>query len=78
MSFLFLASLKEVSLADLHPLEIANLALFLASGTPTSYFSPLKIFSNHVIDESSYVNGQNYAVDGGLSSSHPVAPGKWA
>ncbi|EKM53923.1 uncharacterized protein PHACADRAFT_257429 [Phanerochaete carnosa HHB-10118-sp] len=29
-------------------------------------------------DESSYVNGQNYAVCGGLSSSHPVAPGKWA
>ena len=29
-------------------------------------------------DEASYVNGQNYAVDGGLSSSHPVAPGKWA
>lgn len=29
-------------------------------------------------DESSYVNGQCIAVDGGLSSSHPVAPGKWA
>jgi len=29
-------------------------------------------------DESSYVNGQNYAVDGGLSSSHPVVPGRWA
>lgn len=29
-------------------------------------------------DEASYVNGQNYAVCGGLSSSHPVAPGKWA
>ena len=29
-------------------------------------------------DEASYVNGQNLAVDGGLSSSHPVAPGKWA
>lgn len=26
-------------------------------------------------DESSYVNGQNIAVDGGLSSSHPVIPG---
>ncbi|KAJ7076380.1 hypothetical protein B0H15DRAFT_864346 [Mycena belliarum] len=29
-------------------------------------------------DDSSYVNGQNFAVDGGLSSSHPVMPGRWA
>ncbi|KAH7874693.1 uncharacterized protein C8R40DRAFT_1107589 [Lentinula edodes] len=29
-------------------------------------------------DDSSYVNGQNIAVDGGLSSSHPVVPGRWA
>ncbi|KAJ6587036.1 hypothetical protein DFH09DRAFT_1245524 [Mycena vulgaris] len=29
-------------------------------------------------DDSSYVNGQNIAVDGGLSSSHPVIPGRWA
>jgi len=28
-------------------------------------------------DESSYVNGQNIAVDGGLSSSVPVIPGRW-
>ncbi|KAH7924603.1 NAD(P)-binding protein [Leucogyrophana mollusca] len=29
-------------------------------------------------DESSYVNGQNIAVDGGISASHPVVPGRWA
>ncbi|PPQ97380.1 hypothetical protein CVT26_006614 [Gymnopilus dilepis] len=29
-------------------------------------------------DDSSYVNGQNFAVDGGLSASHPVIPGRWA
>jgi len=29
-------------------------------------------------DDSSYVNGQNISVDGGLSSSHPVVPGRWA
>lgn len=28
-------------------------------------------------DDSSYVNGQAVAVDGGLSSSHPTAPGKF-
>lgn len=29
-------------------------------------------------DEASYVNGQALAVDGGLSSSHPVVPGRMA
>ncbi|KAF8840509.1 NAD(P)-binding protein [Paxillus ammoniavirescens] len=29
-------------------------------------------------DGSSYINGQNIAVDGGLSASHPVIPGHWA
>ncbi|MCA3255655.1 MAG: SDR family oxidoreductase, partial [Alphaproteobacteria bacterium] len=27
-------------------------------------------------DAASYVNGQAIAIDGGLSSSHPVVPGK--
>ncbi|KAK1232328.1 hypothetical protein PQX77_004533 [Marasmius sp. AFHP31] len=29
-------------------------------------------------DDSSYVNGQNIAVDGGLSSSHPTVPGRFS
>jgi NAD(P)-dependent dehydrogenase (short-subunit alcohol dehydrogenase family) len=29
-------------------------------------------------DDASYVNGQAFAVDGGLSSSHPVVPGRLA
>ena len=29
-------------------------------------------------EESSYVNGQAWAVDGGLSAGHPVVPGKMA
>jgi len=28
-------------------------------------------------DDSSYVNGQALAIDGGLSASHPIAPGKF-
>jgi len=31
-----------------------------------------------VSDEASYVNGQAWAVDGGLSSSHPFVPGRMA
>ena len=29
-------------------------------------------------DDSSYINGQNVCIDGGLSASHPVIPGKFA
>jgi NAD(P)-dependent dehydrogenase (short-subunit alcohol dehydrogenase family) len=29
-------------------------------------------------DDASYIDGQAIAVDGGLSSSHPVVPGKMA
>lgn len=62
--------------------EIAKAALFLASGMCT--FLPLVIAHKSLTrapldaDDSSYVNGQNIAVDGGLSSSHPVVPGRWA
>lgn len=54
------------------------MALFLASGE-----ARIRLLVDDVLrtdlpcfeDESSYVNGQNIAVDGGLSSSHPVIPG---
>ena len=33
---------------------------------------------NFLVDESSYVNGQNWRVDGGLTSTLPTIPGRWA
>lgn len=53
------------------------MALFLASGKKTTK-KILDEFDSFAADESSYVNGQNWAVDGGLSASHPVIPGKVA
>lgn len=55
------------------------MTLFLASSKNTSLRekrSRSDLYPDK--DESSYVNGQNIAVDGGLSSSHPVVPGRWA
>lgn len=59
-------------------LEIAQAALFLASGSARSSDVRRNITEHEVTDDSSYVNGQNIAVDGGLSASHPVVPGRWA
>ena len=47
---------------------------------PTKRFGVSEEIANAVLflagDESSYVNGISLPVDGGLSSSHPVVPGK--
>ncbi|KAF7361796.1 NAD P-binding protein [Mycena venus] len=56
--------------------EIAQAALFLGLRSVQSR-DPMAVLIL-LLDDSSYVNGQNVAVDGGLSSSHPVVPGRWA
>lgn len=74
------SKVRVINLVLIYCTEVANVALFLASGT-----RPCLIFghSNDAYvftfpDESSYINGQSIAVDGGLSSSLPVAPGRFA
>ena len=53
------------------------MAVFLASGETDFNCLGLPCIS-HSKDDSSYVNGQNIAVDGGLTASLPVIPGRWA
>lgn len=59
-------------------LEIAQAALFLASGRRCLRSDLTLGTHSSFTDDSSYVNGQNLAVDGGLTSSVPVVPGKFA
>jgi NAD(P)-dependent dehydrogenase (short-subunit alcohol dehydrogenase family) len=58
---------KEHRIGQLNPLKRA--------GAPAEIASVVTFLAS---DEASYVNGQAIAVDGGLSSSHPVVPGKLA
>lgn len=58
--------------------QIASVALFLASGGVVLLITVESVLMRFILDESSYVNGQNIGVDGGLSASHPVMPGKVA
>jgi NAD(P)-dependent dehydrogenase (short-subunit alcohol dehydrogenase family) len=57
--------------------EIANVAAFLASGK-SSGSNTLDVSDNGSADDASYINGQNISVDGGLTASLPVIPGRWA
>jgi len=56
---------KEHKLGQLNPLRRA--------GSPGEIAQMVAFLAS---DESSYVNGQAFAVDGGLSASHPFVPGK--
>lgn len=71
--FTFLTSLMVI---QYFATEIANVAAFLASGK--NFRSTLNVFNMTFGDDASYINGQNIAVDGGLTASLPVIPGRWA
>jgi NAD(P)-dependent dehydrogenase (short-subunit alcohol dehydrogenase family) len=58
---------KEHKIGQLNPLKRAGLPVEVA--TVVAFLAS---------DDASYLNGQAIAVDGGLSSSHPVVPGRLA
>jgi NAD(P)-dependent dehydrogenase (short-subunit alcohol dehydrogenase family) len=56
---------KESKIGQLNPLK--------RGGQPREIAAMAAFLAS---DDASYVNGQAYAVDGGLSASHPYVPGK--
>lgn len=55
--------------------KIGQLNALKRAGAPIEIASVVAFLAS---DDASYVNGQTIAVDGGLSSSHPVVPGRLA
>lgn len=79
---------NEHKIGQLNPLARYGIAGEVGINSPI-YWTVCQYVSNHLLlqiasvvaflasDDASYVNGQAWAVDGGLSSSHPIVPGKF-
>jgi hypothetical protein len=75
----FLHRYNLIVLFFCYSIEPAAVALFLASGEFIYLYIARSLSLSYIVtslDDASYVNGQNWAVDGGLSSSMPYVRGR--